>query len=202
MTDMTASFMRCCTSGLKALLFALLLACVSAGQALADGISVTRAEMRAADEGYYLSVDFGIAPNFVIEQALTRGVTLYFVTEFTLNRPRWYWFDEAIVQTEQVTKLSYNPLTRQYRLSRGSLYQNFSKLEDAIRMLGHQTTAPVSASVFKKGANLVASVRLRLDVTQLPKPLQVSALTGKDWNLDSDWYRWFVNPDTAEGRGD
>ncbi|MEW6562194.1 MAG: DUF4390 domain-containing protein [Pseudomonadota bacterium] len=194
--------MRCCTSGLKALLFALLLACVSAGQALADGISVTRAEMRAADEGYYLSVDFGIAPNFVIEQALTRGVTLYFVTEFTLNRPRWYWFDEAIVQTEQVTKLSYNPLTRQYRLSRGSLYQNFSKLEDAIRMLGHQTTAPVSASAFKKGANLVASVRLRLDVTQLPKPLQVSALTGKDWNLDSDWYRWFVNPDTAEGRGD
>lgn len=200
MTDMTASFMRCCTSGLKALLLAVVLACSILGQALADGISVNRAEMRASDEGYYLAVDFAIAPNFVIEQALTRGVTLYFVSEFTLTRPRWYWFDEPIVQVEQVTKLSYNPLTRQYRLSRGSLYQNFSKLDDAMRMLGHQTTTPVAASAFKKGANLVASVRLRLDVTQLPKPLQVSALTGKDWNLDSEWYRWFVNPDTAEGR--
>jgi len=38
---------------------------------------------------------------------------------------------------------------------------------------------------------------MRLDVTQLPKPLQVNALTSDDWNLDSDWYRWIVRPDAA-----
>ena len=33
-------------------------------------------------------------------------------------------------------------------------------------------------------------LRFRLDVAELPKPLQVSAFGRKDWNLASDWYRW------------
>ena len=31
---------------------------------------------------------------------------------------------------------------------------------------------------------------MKLDVTQLPKPLQVNALTNEDWNLESVPYRW------------
>lgn len=77
-----------------------------------------------------------------------------------------------------------------------------------MRIVGHQSASPIPAETFKGGGyiaeflpkrdnNYVASVRLRLDVTQLPKPLQVNALTGNDWNLDSDWYRWIVRPDIA-----
>jgi len=32
-------------------------------------------------------------------------------------------------------------------------------------------------------------LRVRLDSAQLPKPLQVNALTNRDWNLSSDWVR-------------
>jgi hypothetical protein len=39
-----------------------------------------------------------------------------------------------------------------------------------------------------------ASIRLRLDVNQLPKPFQVNALTSRDWTLQSDWYRWSYTP--------
>ena len=46
----------------------------------------------------------------------------------------------------------------------------------------------------KKNGDYIAAVRMRLDVTQLPKPLQVNALATEDWSLDSDWYRWIVQP--------
>ena len=38
---------------------------------------------------------------------------------------------------------------------------------------------------------------MNLDVSQLPKPLQVNALATKDWDIDSGWHRWAVRPDMA-----
>lgn len=172
-------------------------------EASAEGISVQRAEGRFSDNGYHITADFDISFNFVVEQALMRGVTLYFVSELTLNRPRWYWMDEEVARSEQTTRLSYNALTRQYRIARGPLFQNFSTLETALAVLGHQASAPVAASLLKKDSNHVVSVRMRLDVKQLPKPLQVNALTGKDWNLDSDWYHLIVRPNQGvDGHGE
>lgn len=184
--------------------------------ARADGIEVLKTEAHYSDGSYQLSADFNISFNFVVDQALSRGIPLYFDSEFTLTRPRWYWLDEVVAQSEQSTKLSYNMLTRQYRITRGSLYQNFASLDEALRIIGHQSSAPIPAELLKgsgnymtakllnitekllkKDNNYVASVRLSLDVTQLPKPLQVNALTGNDWNLDSNWYSWIVRPDTA-----
>lgn len=215
MTSMTVSFMHCCTSPHKPLrairlalaLLALLWLCISA--AGADGIELRKAEAHFSDDNFQLSADFDLRFKFVVEQALAQGVPLYFIGEFTLTHPRWYWLDEVVTQSEQTIKLSYNTLTRQYRITRGALFQNFASLDDALHIVGHQSAAPIPAELFKGGGgyisekllkkdnNYVASVRLRLDVTQLPKPLQVNALTGDDWNLDSDWYRWIVRPDAA-----
>jgi hypothetical protein len=175
----------------------------------ADGIEVRKAEAHFSDDSYQLSADFDLRLNFVVEQALEQGVPLYFVSEFTLTHPRWYWLDESVAQSEQSFKLSYNTLTRQYRITRGTLFQNFASLNDALRIIGRQNSAPIQAELLKGGGNyiteklfkkdddFVAAVRMRLDVSQLPKPLQVNALTGDDWNLDSDWYRWIVRPVTA-----
>jgi hypothetical protein len=40
----------------------------------------------------------------------------------------------------------------------------------------------------------IAALRLRLDTSRLPKPLQIDALGSSDWNLSSDWYRWTFKP--------
>jgi hypothetical protein len=39
-----------------------------------------------------------------------------------------------------------------------------------------------------------AAVRLRLDTSLLPKPLQIDALGSRDWHLSSEWYRWTLKP--------
>ncbi|MCE5182316.1 MAG: DUF4390 domain-containing protein [Betaproteobacteria bacterium] len=56
-----------------------------------------------------------------------------------------------------------------------------------------KASAPEKAPTRKHSA-YVAGLRMKLDLTQLPKPLQVNALTSKDWNLDSEWHRWNVTP--------
>ena len=181
--------------------------------AYAEGITVDKAEARLSEDTYQLSADFSINLNFVVTQALTRGVALYFVSEFTLIRPRWYWFNYEAGKSEVTTKLSYNSLTRQYRITYGTLYQNFPNLEDALRVISHQSAAPIAASLLRqddgylamilpsKDVDYIAATRLRLDVTQLPKPLQVNALAGHDWSLDSGWYRWIVRPAQAISAG-
>lgn len=189
--------MRCC----RRLLSVLLLTWLFATTANADGIAVDKAQLRPADDGYQLSASYDINLNYTVQQALTRGIPLYFVAEFSLTRSRWYWLDEEVFHGEQTIKFSYNVLTRQYRISRGALFQNFASFEDAIGVLARQSSAAIPVDAMKKDGNYMAAVRLRLDTAQLPKLLQVNALTGKDWNLDSDWYRWVARVPGAGSEG-
>lgn len=199
--------MHCCKSklNLSQLLFAVAVIWLGITSASAEGIDVRKAEIRAAEDGYQLAVDFNISLSFYVEQALIRGITLNFVNEFKLTRSRWYWLDEVVAKSEQSTKLSYSALTRQYRIARGTLFQNFDSLEEALVVLGHQTSSPIASEHFHSRAGYLVSlikkepvhsayVRMSLDISQLPKPLQVNALAGDDWNLDSAGYSWVITP--------
>jgi hypothetical protein len=196
MKSMTASILRC--SRRLSLAFALALVFLLGGFtfAHADGISVRNARLVANDEGSYaLEANFDLALNSTLEEALTKGVSLYFLLEFDVIRKRWYWVDEKVVDRQQQYKLSFNSLTGQYRLGAGPLYQNFETLGEALDLLAHvRRRQVVEPGVLRKDNTYVAAVRMRLDVSQLPKPFQLSAFGSRDWNIGSDWYRWTVTP--------
>jgi hypothetical protein len=182
--------MLCCKK-----LFSVFIACLMfSASVYADGIEVNKAEMRSSEDGYQLAADYDVTFSYQVQQALSLGVPLYFVGEFSLTRSRWYWLDEQIFQSEQTVKLSYNVLTRQYRISRGALFQNFVSFEEMMRILSRQSSAYIPAEAMKKDGSYIAAVRLRLDTKQLPKLMQVNVLTSKDWDLDSGWYRWVMRP--------
>lgn len=159
--------------------------------AAAEGIEVRRASVDVGDEGYVINADFDFELRPRQEDAINKGLSLYFVVEFEATRSRWYWLDETVVSQQQRLRLIYQPLTRQYRLSSGALHQNFTTLEEALRTLARVRSwlIPLSAQ-FKTGDSYLGALRMRLDLTQLPKPFQVDALTSRDWNLSSDWKRW------------
>ena len=159
--------MRCCTKMLSILLRSVLLAWLFAATAHADGISVKKAEVRLGEDGYHLSASYDINLTFVAQQALSRGIPLYFVSEFSLTRSRWYWLDEEIFLSEQAVKLSYNVLTRQYRISRGALYQNFASIEDALKILSGQSSAAIPAELMKKNGGYIAAL-VKRKATILP----------------------------------
>ncbi|WP_374496000.1 DUF4390 domain-containing protein [Zoogloea sp.] len=154
------------------------------------------AEIRAAsidvsEDQYVLNADISADLTPLLADVVGRGVSLFFVTEFELRSPRWYWFDEEVVSKTVTYRLSYQSLTRQYRLTTGTLHQNFSTVEEAMRtMLRIRNWGVSERSGLRPGRSYNAALRFRLDVAELPKPLQVSAFGRKDWNLGTDWYRW------------
>jgi hypothetical protein len=187
------SMMSACAITRAALLALLLLFVMPLAHA--EGIAVTSATVEPGDDGWMLDATFEMQFSQRLEEAVNRGVPLYFVVEFELSRPRWYWFDEKPVQLSQTYRISYTPLLRQYRLSVGSVYQNFTRFEEVTRVLSRLRGWHVAEKgALKKDQVYQASVRMRLDTAQLPKPFQLNAISSRDWTLDSDWHRWTITP--------
>ena len=179
---------------LRASVLALLLAAFVPA-AYAEGIVVKSATVEPDEGGWSLEAEFDIQFSPRLEEAVNRGVPLYFVVEFELLRPRWYWFDEKPVQFSQTYKISYTPLLRQYRLSVGNVYQNFTRFEEVTRVLARLRGFHVADRVtVKKDVTYQAGIRMRLDTAQLPKPFQLNAIASRDWTLTSDWHRWSITP--------
>lgn len=190
--------MRCCTSPTRSFLFGLILLLV--GQvALAAGISLRNPQLELDDGDYVASADFNINFNRRLEEAVNKGVVLYFSAEFELTRSRWYWFDEQVLRRSKTFQLYYHALTRQYRVSTGGLHQSFPTLEEALRVMSRlRNWVVIEKGELRVGQTGMAGLRLRLDLTQMPKTFQVSALSNKDWSLESDWVRWpFANTEVA-----
>ena len=163
--------------------------------ASAEGIGVRTSNIKVVDDGWQVDAEFDIQFSPQLEEAVNRGVPLYFVVELEMARPRWYWFDEKPIVSSRTYKITYTPLLRQYRLSVDGYYQNFSSFKEVTRVLSRLRGWRVAdVGAFKKGQEYQASVRMRLDTTQLPKPFQLNAIASRDWTLASDWRSWSVIP--------
>src|SRR5213075_1586746 len=125
---------------------------------------------------------------------VANGVPLYFRVDFELTRRRWYCFDESAASKRLQLRLSYHPLSRQYRLSTGLLQQSFATLDEALNVLKRiRNWLVVERTVSFSDADYEAAVRMRLDTTLLPKPFQLSALTSRELHLESPWRRFLVS---------
>jgi hypothetical protein len=186
--DFFARLLCVCTAVMALLGVALL----PAAAAYADGgIQITSVTLEATEEGYQFDADFEITLNHKLEYALEKGIVLYFVTELNLVKSRWYWLDERIAQSRVREGLSYYALTRQYRLSRGTLSQNFGTLREALQALSRVRDRPIIASSeLRQDEEYTMELRMRLDISALPKPFQVETLGSREWDLSSGLLRW------------
>jgi hypothetical protein len=183
-----------------ALLIALTLCLAVAAPARADSIAVQRASLQSDGGGWSLDARFDFALNSNLEDAVNKGIPLYFTTDFELTRARWYWFDEQPVSVSQTIRLSFQPLTREYRVSTGGLQLGFASLAEALAVIKHVTSWHViDRNQVSLGETYTASVRMQLDTALMPKPFQVDAVNNRDWTLESDWKRFtFTVADRAK----
>ncbi|SDG67910.1 protein of unknown function [Propionivibrio dicarboxylicus] len=196
--------MRCWKRSLSAFVAAFCAWLLCFGVAQAADISLRNPQLELTDDGYALSADFNINFNTRLEEVISKGVVLYFVIDFELTRSRWYWFDEVVLRRNRTIQLSYHALTRQYRLSTGSLHQGYATLDEALRVMARVRYWPViDKGEVRSDKAYQAAVRMRLDLSQMPKTFQVSALSSRDWSLNSDWVRWgFMPAELASLAGD
>jgi len=175
-----------------AMALVLLLACALAR---ADVGEVTQLRLERTDEGVLLSsaVRFDMPPS--VEDALLKGIPMFFVAEATLLRDRWYWYDKQVASAERHMRLSYQPLTRRWRLqvsaqpigSSGlALGQSFETQDEAMDAIKHVARWKVAeVGDLEPDARYSVDFRFRLDVSQLPRPFQIGAVGHADWNISA-----------------
>jgi len=172
----------------------LLLVCwlVIAGSALADDKStVKQAAIRAIPQGYVLDAELDILLNPTLEDALGKGINLYFLLEFELTRPRNWWLDEGIAEPVRKMRIYYHLLLRRYVVETGYITKTAATLDEALAILGRvESWQVLERGSLKTGQRYDARLRLRLDTAQLPKPLSIGAVTGDKWELATPWHNW------------
>lgn len=170
-----------------------LLSCLLAGQPIASAgnIEIDYARIEQVDDGYRLAANFKFELSRELENVITSGIPLYFVTDVEITRPRWYWFDEKTLSSQRSVRIAYNIITRQYRVSvNGSFAQNYQDLNDALSVVRNPSRWLIAdKSDLDNGVTYKVGLRIELDTDKLPKPFQFNALNNSDWRLSSDWKR-------------
>jgi len=163
--------------------------------ASAEGIKLKTADLERADNDWLLNATFKIELTPGLEDALQKGVVLYFQTEFDLTRSRWYWFDEKTALAQRSTRLSYQPMTQQYRIASEGFAFSASTIFEALQVVGSiGDWRVIDAGQIDSSKSYTAALRMSLDLGKLPKPLQVNALNNRDWSISSDWVRFPFSP--------
>ena len=133
----------------------------------------------------------------VLEDAMYKGVSLFFVTQADVMRDRWYFYDKTISRVERNSRLSYMPLTRRWRLnatagaggdsSQGqALSQSFETLAQAmavVRQISQWKIGDLADS--EPLAKLKVEFRFRLDLGQLPRPFQIGTIGQSEWDIQA-----------------
>ena len=147
------------------------------------------------DTALYMSGNWRFELSSALEEALLKGITLYFVTEVEINQERWYLYNQRIAQAERHVRLFYQPLTRRWRvnispqpfnasglgMSLGQSYDTVEEAMGAVRRIVQWRIA--NAADYNPDAKQTISINFKLDLKQLPRPLQIGAAGQSDWNI-------------------
>lgn len=158
----------------------------------ADKSAVKKAGVRATPLGYVLDADVDIVLNPTLEDALSKGINLYFLLELEVSRPgSWWWFDEDIASPVRKLRIYYHLLLRRYVVENGYVTRTAETLSEALTLLGRVNDWQViERGGLKTGRRYDARLRLRLDTDRLPKPLSIGGVPGAHWELGTPWYKW------------
>ena len=163
----------------------------ASGATATDKSAVRQAAIVMTQQGYVLNADVNIVLNNTLEDALAKGINLYFLLELQVTRPRSWWFDETIAEPERKLRIYYHLLLRRYVVEIGYTTHTTATLGEALAMLGRVDDWQVmDRGALKAGQHYDARLRLRLDTSQLPKPLSIGAVGGDKWDMATPWYAW------------
>ncbi|MDP2032365.1 MAG: DUF4390 domain-containing protein [Polaromonas sp.] len=167
---------------------------VCAGPAV-QAAEVTQLRMERSEESVYLSATVRFELPMVVEDALLKGIPMFFVAEADIYRDRWYWYDKRITTATRTMRLAYQPLTRRWRLNilpgaisvtglRASLSQNYDTLSEAMAAIQRISRWRIAdAAEIDAASRHNVEFRFRLDLSQLPRPFQIGVAGQRDWTI-------------------
>lgn len=154
------------------------------GAAQAQSVELSTFEVVRSEEGVLLSFAAKFELSRSVEDALMRGVPLYFEAEANLLQSRWYWRDKRVARAVRSWRVTYQPLTRMYRLSSGGLKQDFETLAEALDVLRRASRWRIAEpGLLDEDARHYVEFSFRLDTSLLPRPMQLGVGGEAAWAL-------------------
>lgn len=156
---------------------------------------VTQLRMERSDDSVYLSAAVRFELPMVVEDALLKGIPMFFVAEADIYRDRWYWYDKRVTTATRTMRLAFQPLTRRWRLNilpgaisvtglRASLSQNYDSLPEAMAAIQRISRWRIAdAAEIDAASRHNVEFRFRLDLSQLPRPFQIGVAGQRDWTI-------------------
>lgn len=159
---------------------------VAAGLPAAAGAGAELALLQASRGDGALMLDFATRVTLprAAEDALQRGVPIYFAAQATLLRSRWYWRDERVSRVNRVWRLAYQPLTSTWRVGLGGLNQSHATLADALAVVTRASQWRLAElQQIDPDSHYYVEFSWRLDTSQLPSPMLIGLVSGTDFSL-------------------
>jgi len=194
-----ASITRCCRNGwlewVGRSCVATMIVSLSGLAYAQNSTEITQYQIERLDDEIVLSAQVAFELPAAVEDALLKGVPLFFVNEADVLRERWYWYDKKISAAERHLRLAYQPLTRRWRLnvtagagrdaSLGlALNQSFDTLAQVLSAIKRVSRWKIAdANELDLNQKYKVEFRFRLDLNQLPRPFQIGALGQSDWDI-------------------
>ncbi|MDQ3060080.1 MAG: DUF4390 domain-containing protein [Pseudomonadota bacterium] len=167
-----------------------------AGPSAAAPTAITQLRTERAGDGIYLSATVQFELAAVVEDALLKGIPVFFVLEADIYRDRWYWSNPRVTSAARTLRLAYQPLTRRWRVNivaglitssaglRATLSQHYETLPEALSAVQRVARWKIAeASEVEPDASYLLDLKFRLDLSQLPRPFQIGVAGQRDWTI-------------------
>ena len=164
---------------------ALLLAFTGPPARAAEHAELSTFDIARDEDGVYVnySVDFELSHS--VDDALAKGVPLFFVAEAQVFRDRWYWRDRRVSDAVRVWRIVYQPLTSNDRVTFGGLSQSYATRAEAVAAISRGARWRIAEpGQIEEGSGHYVEFSYRLDTTLLPRPMQIGVAGGADWQLN------------------
>lgn len=148
------------------------------------GVELSTLQLSRADGALMLEFAAQVTLPRAVEDALQRGVPIYFAAQATLWRHRWYWRDERIARVNRTWRLAYQPLTSSWRVGLGGLSQSYPTLAEAMAVVTRTAQWRLAdlAQVDPDSRHYV-EFSWRLDTSQLPSPMLIGLTGASEFSL-------------------
>lgn len=179
-----------------------ILSCCACLLLLAPGLSVaaptevSQFRVERAEDGVYLSAVVRFDLPAVVEDALRKGIAVFFVVEADIYRDRWYWTDARVASAARTLRLAYQPLTGRWRVNivsglitsssglRATLNQNYDTLPEALSAIQRVAHLKIAENAeVEPDSAYTLEFNFRLDLSQLPRPFQIGVAGQRDWTI-------------------
>ena len=168
------------------------------GSQFSSASELTQFNVERGDDGVYLSTVVRFDLPAVVEDALLKGIPMFFVAEADVYLSRWYWADKRVANATRTIRLAYQPLTRRWRVNivsglinnsaglRATLNQNYDTLPEALSAVQRLSRWRIADnSEIEPDVAHKLEFSFNLDLSQLPRPFQIGVAGQKDWTISA-----------------